>query len=243
VNFYQFHIGDYLSATRHLSWEEDAAYRRLLDTYYTTEKPLPADLRACCRLVMAQTDSQREAVRIVLSEFFTETPDGWINKRADAEISEMKRRQDVARDKANKRWHPPAKTPSNAAAYEPDAAALETDAAPLLPVPVPVPIEEKEIAVPRQSAAPPTPPPPFDGTNAGALNGRHVVAIAPHWELPADWGEDAEALGFVPSEVMREAEKFRQYWAKGKGAGKRRNVKGWRQSWSNWLAKAAENRR
>ena len=32
------HIGDYLSATRHLSWEEDAAFRRLLDTYYSTEK-------------------------------------------------------------------------------------------------------------------------------------------------------------------------------------------------------------
>ena len=40
MNYYPFHIGDYLSATRHLSWEEDAAYRRLLDTYYTTEKPV-----------------------------------------------------------------------------------------------------------------------------------------------------------------------------------------------------------
>ena len=27
MNYYPFHIGDYLSATRHLSWEEDAAYR------------------------------------------------------------------------------------------------------------------------------------------------------------------------------------------------------------------------
>lgn len=57
MNYYPFHIGDYLSATRHLSWEEDAAYRRLLDTYYTNEKPLPSELRAVCRLVLANTDT------------------------------------------------------------------------------------------------------------------------------------------------------------------------------------------
>lgn len=86
MNYYPFHIGDYLSATRHLSWEEDAAYRRLLDTYYTTEKPLPLDFRAVCRLVLAQTESQREAVETVLQEFFEKTENGWINRRADAEI-------------------------------------------------------------------------------------------------------------------------------------------------------------
>ena len=90
MNYYPFHIGDYLSATRHLSWEEDAAYRRLLDTYYTNEKPLPAELRAVCRLVLATTDSQREAVETVLGEFFELTPDGWINGRADAEIVAMR---------------------------------------------------------------------------------------------------------------------------------------------------------
>jgi len=56
MNYYPFHIGDFLSATKHLSWIEDAAFRRLLDVYYTTEKPLPNDLRAVCRLVLASTD-------------------------------------------------------------------------------------------------------------------------------------------------------------------------------------------
>lgn len=86
MNYYPFHIGDYLSATRHLSWDEDAAYRRLLDTYYTTEKPLPLDLRAVCRLVVASTEEQRHAVQVVLEEFFVQTPDGWVNSRADEEI-------------------------------------------------------------------------------------------------------------------------------------------------------------
>jgi hypothetical protein len=87
---------------------------------------------------------------------------------------------------------------------------------------------------------PPAPPPRFTGKNAEALNGRSVVCIAPEFELPEAWGFDAEALGFKPKDVLREAEKFRQYWTVGKGKDTRRNVKGWRQSWSNWLGKAAE---
>lgn len=94
-----------------------------------------------------------------------------------------------------------------------------------------------------QNAAPPTPPPAFDGLNADALNGKSVVPIASNWQLPEDWGIDAEALGWKPAEVVREAEKFRQYWVAGRGKSTRRSVKGWRQTWSNWLDKAAKDRR
>ncbi len=99
MNYYPFHIGDYLSATRHLSWEEDAAYRRLLDTYYTTEKAIPAELRAACRLVLATTESQREAVQQVLTEFFELTPDGWVNHRADSEIESMRDKQSMSENR------------------------------------------------------------------------------------------------------------------------------------------------
>jgi len=99
MNYYPFHIGDYVIATRHLTWTEDAAYRRLLDTYYTTEKPLPAELRAVCRLVLASTDEQREAVQVVLDEFFELTDAGWINARADAEIDSMRVKQSAQEDK------------------------------------------------------------------------------------------------------------------------------------------------
>jgi uncharacterized protein YdaU (DUF1376 family) len=116
MNYYPFHIGDYLSATRHLSWEEDAAYRRLLDTYYITEKPLPSELRAVCRLVLATTESQREAVKTILDEFFELTADGWINRRADDEIIAMRDKQQKQRDRANKRWHKPDDGAGNATA-------------------------------------------------------------------------------------------------------------------------------
>jgi uncharacterized protein YdaU (DUF1376 family) len=143
MNYYPFHIGDYLSATRHLSWEEDAAFRRLLDTYYTTEKPLPAELRAVCRLVLATTESQREAVEQVLKEFFELTELGWVNRRADAEIAEMQERQQIAKAKANKRWDKHRAERSNASAMpqhdENDATASKGDANAMLPTPTPTP--------------------------------------------------------------------------------------------------------
>jgi uncharacterized protein YdaU (DUF1376 family) len=143
MNYYPFHIGDYLSATRHLSWSEDAAYRRLLDTYYTTEKPLPLDLRAVCRLVLATTDEQREAVQVVLEEFFARTDDGWVNSRADDEIAAMREKQQKQRDKANKRWHKPETEPGIASAMprhkETDATASKTDADAMPPTPTPTP--------------------------------------------------------------------------------------------------------
>lgn len=104
-------------------------------------------------------------------------------------------------------------------------------------------IPPTEVPVSPRSVEPPTPPPAFDGNNAKALNGKFVVPIAAGWELPEQWGVDAESLGWAPAEVLREAEKFRQYWVAGKGSGKRRSVKGWRQSWSTWLGKAAEQKR
>lgn len=87
------------------------------------------------------------------------------------------------------------------------------------------------------------PTPDFDGSNAEALNGKAVAAIATGFELPESWGLDAVALGWKPHEVLRMGEEFRQYWTAGRGAGTRRGVKGWRQSWSTWLSKAAKDRR
>jgi len=150
VNYYPFHIGDYLSATRHLSWEEDAAYRRLLDTYYTTEKPIPNDLRAACRLVLATTETQREAVRVVLDEFFSLTESGWINERADREIDAMREKQEKQRAKANKRWHKPVGEHGIAPVmpqHENSCSVAQenrADAMPPTPTPTPTPTEEKE---------------------------------------------------------------------------------------------------
>ena len=200
MNYYPFHIGDYLSATRHLNWEEDCAYRRLLDTYYVTEKALPSDLRSVCRLVMASTDAQREAVEIVLKEFFILTEAGWVNERADAEIDEMKSRQQIAKAKADKRWDKHRAERSKAAAMpedeKTDAAALKTDADAMLPTPTPTPtpkVNNKERA------------PRFDAQ-------AHLVGLEVDPVIAADWiklrkTKRAEVTATAIDGVSREAEK------------------------------------
>lgn len=96
---------------------------------------------------------------------------------------------------------------------------------------------------PAQKALAP-PPPAFCGErNESAIPVKAKVPLADCWELPEPWGTDAERLGFAPAEILRESEKFRQYYVAGAGAGKRRTVRGWRQGWSNWLQKAEHFRR
>ena len=83
---------------------EDAAYRRLLDVYYTRETPIPFDVRQACRLVRAQSKDERQAVEDVLREFFTETPEGWRHGRCDAEIAKANEKKTKAAQSAAKRW-------------------------------------------------------------------------------------------------------------------------------------------
>jgi uncharacterized protein YdaU (DUF1376 family) len=97
VNYYPHHIGDYLRDTVHLTMVEDAAYRRMLDLYYASEKPLPLDFEYLCRLVRARETQEREATHSILSHFFQKCEDGWRNKRADEEIRKGKARVKAAR--------------------------------------------------------------------------------------------------------------------------------------------------
>ena len=104
LNHYPHHIGDYISATAHLSMVEDGAYRRLLDLYYRRELPLPAAVPAVCRLVRAASDDERAAVEAVLAEFFDLTAEGWRHRRCDAEIAAYQEKSNKAARSAQARW-------------------------------------------------------------------------------------------------------------------------------------------
>jgi uncharacterized protein YdaU (DUF1376 family) len=82
MHYYQFHIGDYASHTRHLSLIEDIAYRRLLDFYYLHEQPIKQ--RDIARQIGMR--DQEQDVIAVLNEFFLSTDDGFVSPRADKEI-------------------------------------------------------------------------------------------------------------------------------------------------------------
>lgn len=97
VNYYSHHIGDYDSHTAHLSWLEDCAYRRLLCLYYRTEKAIPLNAAAVCRLLRAQSKPEAAAIATVLDEFFSKTDAGWVHQRCVDEISEAAKRQAAAR--------------------------------------------------------------------------------------------------------------------------------------------------
>jgi len=104
VNYYEHHLGDYMRDTAHLSMLEEGAYRRLLDRYYATEKPLPGDIRECCKLARAQSKAERDAVAVVLKEFFAFGPEGYRQGRADKEIARFQDKQAKARASINVRW-------------------------------------------------------------------------------------------------------------------------------------------
>jgi uncharacterized protein YdaU (DUF1376 family) len=97
LNYYPHHIGDYLRDTVHLTALEDGTYRRMLDLYYASEKPLPLDFDWLCKLVRARENPEREAVHEILKQFFEKCAEGWRNKRADFEIKLAAKKAKVAR--------------------------------------------------------------------------------------------------------------------------------------------------
>ena len=102
MHYYQFNIGDYKSHTEHLSEMEDLAYRRLLDWYYLHESPIPLDISETSRQIRMRTHC--DCIANVLREFFEETPEGWIQHRADLEIEKTGEKSKKASESAKKRW-------------------------------------------------------------------------------------------------------------------------------------------
>ena len=100
MNFYPFHIGDYISHTNHLTDEEDLTYRRMIDIYYLTEMPF-YDIPMLCRRVK----SEISIVENLLHEFFVlENDNCWHSKRADIEIAKYQYLKESGKKGAEKRW-------------------------------------------------------------------------------------------------------------------------------------------
>ena len=115
MHYYQFHIGDYISHTRHLSLIEDLAYRRLLDFYFLHEQPIKH--RDAARQIGMR--EHEEDVMTVLNEFFISTENGFVNPRADKEIQQYKEFAEAGKRGAAKRWGKGGNTPPNGEAISP----------------------------------------------------------------------------------------------------------------------------
>ena len=98
MNFYPFHVGDYASHTAHLEPMEDLAYRRMLDLYYLGEGELPLSIEALARLIRMR--GFLAEVKVVLDEFFVQTPTGWMHERCNQELDHMRDKQAKAKASA-----------------------------------------------------------------------------------------------------------------------------------------------
>jgi uncharacterized protein YdaU (DUF1376 family) len=104
VNYYERHLGDYARDTAHLSMVEHGAYTLLLDRYYATEEGIPAD--QAHRLARARSADERDAVDVVLGEFFKLVDGLWIHNRVEEEIEKAAVRISAARENGRKGGRP-----------------------------------------------------------------------------------------------------------------------------------------
>ena len=100
--WYKFYLGDYITHTTHLSDAEDLAYRRLIDLYMMSEKPIPTDTESVSRKIRLD----RDIVESVLNEFFEKTEFGYTNLRCDVEIAKYQHQVKINRQLASKGGRP-----------------------------------------------------------------------------------------------------------------------------------------
>jgi uncharacterized protein YdaU (DUF1376 family) len=98
--WYKFFLADYIKDTHHLADAEDLAYRRLIDMYYMTEKPIPLDVPAVARRIRLDLD----VVELVLKEFFDMQEDGYHNSRCDKELNKYLHQLRVNQKLNERRW-------------------------------------------------------------------------------------------------------------------------------------------
>jgi uncharacterized protein YdaU (DUF1376 family) len=98
MNYYAFHIGDYVADTAHLTNEEDLCYRRAIDLYMIQEGPLGGGEANAKRTLSRRLRVDEQTLSIVLDEFFFLTENGYEHARCNAEIAKYKTKSDKAKE-------------------------------------------------------------------------------------------------------------------------------------------------
>ncbi|WP_151635998.1 YdaU family protein [Noviherbaspirillum aerium] len=97
MNFYKHFIGDYARATGHLSIVEHGAYRLMLDHFYGSCRPLPANKKALYRLLRAENDGDRKSIDTVSLRFWRPLPEdvetvyGWLGLHTEEDQGRYRR--------------------------------------------------------------------------------------------------------------------------------------------------------
>ncbi|ACB92487.1 DUF1376 domain-containing protein [Xylella fastidiosa subsp. fastidiosa] len=254
MNYYERHIGDYARDTGYLSVLEHGIYCLLLDRYYATEQPIPAN--KAHRIARAHSKKEKSAVDVVLDEFFLLQEDGWHNKRCDEEIARFHARAAAQQENGKKGGRP-----RNSAHHDSQTQTQQKPAD--FDLDNPNETQSKANTNPNETQIEPnqkptrhqTPDPIISSSlcseeslvfaeDGNATGSTGKPKRSPHGSrLPDDW---------VPSEVdvlyatqqgvdgRYEAEKFRDYWRSVAGAKGRKQD--WEATWRNWIRRAAEDK-
>jgi len=95
MHYYKFVINEWALHTSHLQPAEESVYFRLLNHYYDSEKPIPAETESVIRRL--RLTGCESIVTLILQEFFVLQEDGWHNKRCDEEIAKYHAKAEVNR--------------------------------------------------------------------------------------------------------------------------------------------------
>ncbi len=109
--WYARYPGDYGRNTADLSLIQHGALNLLLDWYYASGRPLPADRAALHRICRAFTDDEQRAVDSVVKRFFVPGDDGLHQKRADAELRRRAEFHAKLSAAGRRRWRKKARKP------------------------------------------------------------------------------------------------------------------------------------
>lgn len=214
MNYFQFHIGDYAAHTKHLSPIEDLAYRRLLDAYYLSERPLNGSSTDVARAIGLR--EFHDDVSYVLGQFFTRNGDEWINARADSEIAKFIGKQ----EKASRAGRASAERKLNGRSTDVEQTFNQ-----------PITNNQEPITIKKQDQKPLSPSAPSGDKAKG-------TRLDSSWQLPKAWGEWVlqNLVGWTVETIRQQADMFRDYWSAQPGAKGRKTD--WLATWRNWMRKA-----
>ena len=102
MNWFGFHLGDWVKKTTDLTLLQEGIYLRLVCWCYVNEQPLPLTLKRVREIARSKGSREHDAVQAVLYRFFEQRDDGWHHSRVDEEIARYAR---GAPDREMKRMH------------------------------------------------------------------------------------------------------------------------------------------
>lgn len=221
---FNFHIGDWLKKTVHLSDMERSVYLALLCRYYDSEAPIPEG--EAYRVALARTEDQKSAVDYVLAEFFALENGCWTQTRASHEIAKYHEKSGKASAAAKTRWdRERADAEQEQSVGNADAMQTHSEGN----------ADGDADAMPTTNHEPRTTN--HDATNPKPLRTPRASRLAENWELPSEWA--SWALANTPAvSVILEAPKFRDYWVAKSGKDATKNS--WEATWRNWCRRVQE---